>query len=130
MRKTIMPALLLACGCTQTETDPQTLKAIADLGQRQAALEARIAKIESIPIVGDSWVLWESADNLQNQFSFKMPTAEAAYATHQECLDMASRWQFGAAAKQTGVDPVVFQDKTWSYTLRCLPKGVDPVPKR
>jgi hypothetical protein len=126
---TVALALALGLwGCTPP-ADPATTKALMTLAEQQAALESRLAKLEAVSPAGDAWVLWQSSESLQNQFTFKLPTAESAFATQRACLESAAGWK-AEGLKQVAFDPVVFDGKGMRYTLRCLPKGVDPVPKR
>lgn len=117
-------ASLLACS---PQSDTQTAQAINQLSEKLNGLEARLTKVESTAASrGEPWILWHAEINLTNPLNGVWPTAEAGYPTKEGCLTGAGRWSL-PDGKQMGDDPVIWQSKTWRLTVRCLPKGVDPI---
>ena len=114
-------------GCSP-QTDSQTAQAVSRLSERFDQLDARIARLEATPASGDPWIMWHAETNLKNALNGTWPTAEAGYPTKQDCLSDAGRWSL-PNGQQVGNDPVIWENKEWRMTLRCLPKGVDPIQR-
>jgi hypothetical protein len=131
-----MIRMILALGATATlcacapQGDTQTAQSIAQLSERFGRVEARMSKLETAPAAGvdEVWVLWHAETNLKTALNGLWPTAESAYPTKEGCLAAGALWSL-PDGKQLSTDPVVVENKEWRMTVRCLPKGVDPIQR-